>query len=220
MLLHRHHRLPQQAVSAADGGCRPPLLPSPPADRDECLPRWRINAWMQGFPAPAEVPNGEGLRGPLPCWRARAWPNYQQLRLPLHRACSWDGGNNPEQTDYVSVRNLVAACPPSLKRFTLTTSAGVERSGQFPFIILNAFGGHQGFGGSGRIFSERTLLAAILPPPPRPLYPSGQRPLSDKNSVAPPPTHPPHMHTHTLPTQHPCCHPPSPPQACSSTSAW
>lgn len=52
----------------------------------------------------------------------------------------WDGGNNPEQTDFVSVRNLVAACPKSLKRFTLTTSAGVERSGQFPFFILNAFG--------------------------------------------------------------------------------
>ncbi|PSC76139.1 nucleoside diphosphate sugar epimerase [Micractinium conductrix] len=52
----------------------------------------------------------------------------------------WDGGNNPEQTDYVSVSNLIKACPPSLKRFTLTTSAGVERSGQFPFAILNLFG--------------------------------------------------------------------------------
>lgn len=60
------------------------------------------------------------------------------LRLPC--ACRWDGGNNPEQTDYVSVRNLVHACPPSLKRFVLTTSAGVERSGKFPFAILNLFG--------------------------------------------------------------------------------
>ena len=57
---------------------------------------------------------------------------------------SWDGGNNPEQTDYVSVSNLIKACPPSLKRFTLTTSAGVERSGQFPFAILNLFGESQG----------------------------------------------------------------------------
>lgn len=65
-------------------------------------------------------------------------------------ARSWDGGNNPEQTDFVSVRNLVAACPKSLKRFTLTTSAGVERSGQFPFFILNAFGEHApGQGGAG-----------------------------------------------------------------------
>lgn len=52
----------------------------------------------------------------------------------------WSGGNNPEQTDYVSVTNLIRACPQNLKRFTLTTSAGVERSGQFPFAILNLFG--------------------------------------------------------------------------------
>lgn len=54
----------------------------------------------------------------------------------------WDGGNNPENTDYVAVKNLidVAAQHGGLKRFVLTTSAGVERSGQFPFFILNAFG--------------------------------------------------------------------------------
>lgn len=52
----------------------------------------------------------------------------------------WDGGNNPEQTDYVAVKNLIEATPASIKRFILTTSAGVERSNQFPFIILNAFG--------------------------------------------------------------------------------
>lgn len=52
----------------------------------------------------------------------------------------WDGGNNPEQTDYIAVRNLIQATPSSTKRFVLTTSAGVERSNQFPFIILNAFG--------------------------------------------------------------------------------
>jgi len=52
----------------------------------------------------------------------------------------WDGGNNPEQTDYVAVKNLIEATPKSIHRFVLTTSAGVERSNQFPFIILNAFG--------------------------------------------------------------------------------
>lgn len=52
----------------------------------------------------------------------------------------WDGGNNPEQTDYIAVKNLIEATPSSIQRFILTTSAGVERSNQFPFIILNAFG--------------------------------------------------------------------------------
>ena len=60
--------------------------------------------------------------------------------LPLPAPCRWDGDNGPEQTDFVSVRNLVRACPRDLKRFVLTTSAGVERSGQFPFVILNLFG--------------------------------------------------------------------------------
>ena len=55
----------------------------------------------------------------------------------------WDGGNGPEQADYVSVANLVAAAcrsTPGLRRFVLTTSAGVERADQFPFVILNLFG--------------------------------------------------------------------------------
>jgi uncharacterized protein YbjT (DUF2867 family) len=53
----------------------------------------------------------------------------------------WDNGNGPEQTDFVSVRNLVRAVAPlGLKRMVLTTSAGVERSGQFPFAVLNLFG--------------------------------------------------------------------------------
>lgn len=52
----------------------------------------------------------------------------------------WDGNNGPEQTDYVSVVNLIRACPAGLKRFVLTTSAGVERYTQFPFAILNLFG--------------------------------------------------------------------------------
>lgn len=52
----------------------------------------------------------------------------------------WDGGNTPENTDYIGVRNLIDATPKSVSRFVLTTSAGVDRSGSFPFIILNAFG--------------------------------------------------------------------------------
>ena len=69
----------------------------------------------------------------------------------------WDGGNGPEQTDYVAVSNLVrAAKAAGPKRFVLTTSAGVERFNKFPFIILNAFGvlkfkrmGEQELQGSG-----------------------------------------------------------------------
>jgi hypothetical protein len=54
----------------------------------------------------------------------------------------WDNDNTPEQTDYVANKNLIEAASraPGLKRFVLCTSAGVERSGQFPFIILNLFG--------------------------------------------------------------------------------
>lgn len=40
----------------------------------------------------------------------------------------------------MAVRNLLAATPRSVRRFVLTTSAGVERQGKFPFVILNLFG--------------------------------------------------------------------------------
>jgi nucleoside-diphosphate-sugar epimerase len=52
----------------------------------------------------------------------------------------WDGDNGPEKTDYVSVKNLILACPKDVKRFVLTTSAGVERQDQLPWSILNLFG--------------------------------------------------------------------------------
>ncbi|EIE24967.1 hypothetical protein COCSUDRAFT_83659, partial [Coccomyxa subellipsoidea C-169] len=52
----------------------------------------------------------------------------------------WDGNNGPEQTDYVAMKNLIEATPTSVKRFVLTTSAGVDRSNQLPFNILNLFG--------------------------------------------------------------------------------
>lgn len=93
--------------------------------------------------------------------RRKGRPSRRALRtqphlppaLPPPPRRRWDGGNNPEQTDFVSVANLVRACPPSLRRFVLTTSAGVERSGQFPFSILNLFGGwglSQRWAGRGR----------------------------------------------------------------------
>ena len=59
---------------------------------------------------------------------------------PCHCSNRWKDNNGPEQTDWVGARNLIAACPPSLRRFVLTTSAGVERSDQLPFSILNLFG--------------------------------------------------------------------------------
>lgn len=54
----------------------------------------------------------------------------------------WEGGNDPENADYIAVVNLITAAQQikPLKRFIMTTSAGVERSGQFPWLILNAFG--------------------------------------------------------------------------------
>ncbi|EFN51223.1 hypothetical protein CHLNCDRAFT_10816, partial [Chlorella variabilis] len=71
----------------------------------------------------------EGVDAVVCCTGTTAFPSKR-----------WDGGNNPEQTDLVSVRNLVRACPQGLQRFVLTTSAGVERSDKFPFAILNLFG--------------------------------------------------------------------------------
>lgn len=52
----------------------------------------------------------------------------------------WQGNNGPEQADYVAVKNLIDATPRSVKRFLLTTSAGVDRSDKLPFSILNLFG--------------------------------------------------------------------------------
>jgi len=54
--------------------------------------------------------------------------------------CRWTGNNGPEQTDYIAMRNLIDATPKSVKRFILTTSAGVDRSNKIPFSILNLFG--------------------------------------------------------------------------------
>ncbi len=40
----------------------------------------------------------------------------------------------------MAVRNLIDATPQAVKRFLLTTSAGVDRSNKLPFSILNLFG--------------------------------------------------------------------------------
>ena len=66
----------------------------------------------------------------LHCW----------LLATLCLACRWTGNNGPEQTDYIAMRNLIDATPKSVKRFVLTTSAGVDRSNKIPFSILNLFG--------------------------------------------------------------------------------
>ena len=81
----------------------------------------------------------------------------------------WDGGNGPEQTDFVSVRNLVravAARPAgSIKRMVLTTSIGVERAGQLPFSILNLFGGwREGRRTGGGAAAAPLLLPAMAVP--------------------------------------------------------
>ena len=71
----------------------------------------------------------------------------------------WFGGNGPKETDEQGVKNLVAAAAaasPSLARFVLVSSAGVDRSDKIPYSILNAFGvleakkkGEQALVGSG-----------------------------------------------------------------------
>ncbi len=69
-------------------------------------------------------------------WPFTSW----QLKEQIACNCRWDGNNGPEQTDYVAMKNLIEATPTSVKRFVLTTSAGVDRSNQLPFNILNLFG--------------------------------------------------------------------------------
>lgn len=53
----------------------------------------------------------------------------------------WKGGK-PEETDLISFQNLLAAVPKGVgvKRVVFTSSAGVERQGTFPYLVLNLFG--------------------------------------------------------------------------------
>ena len=82
----------------------------------------------------------------------------------------WKGGNGPRETDAVGVANLVRATPPSVRRFVLVSSAGVERSGRIPYSILNLFG--EGWWCVGawarRLGWCGTPLPSALTPPTRP----------------------------------------------------
>jgi uncharacterized protein YbjT (DUF2867 family) len=51
----------------------------------------------------------------------------------------WRGGG-PEDTDYTATVALIESAPETIARFVLTSSVGVDRQGQLPFNILNAFG--------------------------------------------------------------------------------
>jgi NAD(P)H-binding len=52
----------------------------------------------------------------------------------------WKDNNGPEQTDLVSAGNIIRGAPRTLQHIAYCSSAGVERSGSFPFLILNIFG--------------------------------------------------------------------------------
>lgn len=56
----------------------------------------------------------------------------------------WKQNNGPEQTDFVSVKNLVEAVgkqsDKKCKRVILVSSVGVDRTDRMPFLILNLFG--------------------------------------------------------------------------------
>ena len=54
----------------------------------------------------------------------------------------WKNGNTPDAIDHLAVAKLVqaAAATPTMKRVLLVTSIGVERTSDFPFVILNLFG--------------------------------------------------------------------------------
>ncbi len=63
----------------------------------------------------------------------------------------------------MSFRNLLNVMPRDTKRVIFTSSAGVERQGAFPYLILNAFGSpllgpfHQ-----SAVFKSRDAGARVL----------------------------------------------------------
>jgi len=54
----------------------------------------------------------------------------------------WRGGNTPQAIDQVAVERIASAlsAQESVEKVVLVTSVGVERTGEMPFLILNAFG--------------------------------------------------------------------------------
>jgi uncharacterized protein YbjT (DUF2867 family) len=102
---------------------------------------------------PATLPAalGGGVAAVACCTGTTAFPSLR-----------WRGGNGPKETDEVGVTNLVAAtvaaAPPGLARFVLTSSAGVDRAGKPPYSILNLFGVL-----TAKKAGEAALLASGLP---------------------------------------------------------
>ncbi len=66
----------------------------------------------------------------------------EQYQIPFlyTSPCRWKDNNGPKETDYTSLHNLIRATPKGVKRFVLTTSAGVLRSDKIPYSILNLCG--------------------------------------------------------------------------------
>lgn len=69
----------------------------------------------------------------------------------------WKDDNDPEQTDKLAIGNLVKHTPSDI-RFVLISSAGVKRTGQLPFSILNLFKVL-----TYRRMSEKYVMASGLP---------------------------------------------------------
>ena len=102
------------------------------------VPQRCMTSWHDPL---TEVPR-HSLKEKLSRVTSGAYHTPGSLRDSALCFCRWTGNNGPEQTDYIAMRNLIEATPKSVKRFVLTTSAGVDRSNKIPFSILNLFGKH------------------------------------------------------------------------------
>ncbi|KAL2653262.1 hypothetical protein R1flu_021390 [Riccia fluitans] len=71
----------------------------------------------------------EGVTHVICCTGTTAFPSKR-----------WDGNNGPEQTDWIAVRNLIDALPPTVEKIVLVSSIGVTKSDQLPWNIMNLFG--------------------------------------------------------------------------------
>lgn len=70
----------------------------------------------------------------------------------------WKDDNDPEQTDKLAIGNLLKHTPSDIRRFVLISSAGVTRTEQLPFSILNLFKVL-----TYRRMSEKNVMASGLP---------------------------------------------------------
>ncbi|XP_027334622.1 uncharacterized protein At2g37660, chloroplastic isoform X1 [Abrus precatorius] len=71
----------------------------------------------------------EGVTHVICCTGTTAFPSKR-----------WDDDNTPERVDWVGVKNLVSALPPSVKRVVLVSSIGVTKFNELPWSIMNLFG--------------------------------------------------------------------------------